>query len=72
MLLFDEDAGADVCEMLPGSGELASGELASGGRTSGGRTVRADTELEDASAIRLRRLKELPTSLPVGGIITPV
>jgi hypothetical protein len=62
MLLFDEDAGSD---------ELASGELASDERTA---TI--DTRLREvdatASADRLRRLEELPTSLPVGGIITPV
>jgi hypothetical protein len=27
---------------------------------------------ETAAALRLERLKSLPTSLPVGGIITPV
>ncbi|HEY1810292.1 MAG TPA: hypothetical protein VGG42_17140 [Acidobacteriaceae bacterium] len=62
MLLFDEDAcGAEAGEASPGSGEPI---------------VTVDTALSDgdaiASARRLRRLEELPTSLPVGGIITPV
>jgi hypothetical protein len=35
--------------------------------------VRAsEMAVEDTSAVRLRRLELLPTSLPVGGIITPV
>jgi hypothetical protein len=57
MLLFDEDAGSD---------ELASDEC----------PAMVDTGLREidatASARQLRRQEELPTSLPVGGIITPV
>ncbi|HEX4154929.1 MAG TPA: hypothetical protein VHY48_04900 [Acidobacteriaceae bacterium] len=60
MLLFDEDAGADACEALPGGGEPASDECT---------MMNGDAA---ASAVRERRLKEMPTSLPVGGIITPV
>jgi hypothetical protein len=37
-------------------------------RASEGREMTAD----DIAAMRLRRLQSLPTSLPVGGIITPV
>ena len=38
---------------------------------SGGRVMAADDTLT-SDAVRLRRLESLPTSLPVGGIITPV
>jgi hypothetical protein len=34
--------------------------------------VRASDETATAAALRLERLKSLPTSLPVGGIITPI
>lgn len=34
--------------------------------------VKADDDSATAAALRLERLKLLPTSLPVGGIITPV
>jgi hypothetical protein len=40
-------------------------------RASGDRVLTAD-DAASADAMRLRRLKSLPTSLPVGGIITPV
>jgi hypothetical protein len=40
-------------------------------RASGGRATTADDSLTPAE-VRLRRLESLPTSLPVGGIITPV
>lgn len=40
-------------------------------RASGGRVIDVD-EAATAAALRLQRLKSLPTSLPVGGIITPV
>jgi hypothetical protein len=33
---------------------------------------RVTAEDDLAAAVRLRRLESLPTSLPVGGIITPV
>lgn len=34
--------------------------------------VRGDDDNSTSEAMRLLRLKSLPTSLPVGGIITPV
>lgn len=40
-------------------------------RASDSRVVAADDD-STAAAVRLRRLESLPTSLPVGGIITPV
>jgi hypothetical protein len=40
-------------------------------RASGGRATTADDSSTPAE-VRLRRLESLPTSLPVGGIITPV
>jgi hypothetical protein len=40
-------------------------------RASGGRGTTADDSSTPAE-VRLRRLESLPTSLPVGGIITPV
>jgi hypothetical protein len=40
-------------------------------RASGDRVTAAD-DTSTSDAVRLRRLQSLPTSLPVGGIITPV
>jgi hypothetical protein len=40
-------------------------------RASGGRVTAAD-DTSTSDAVRRRRLESLPTSLPVGGIITPV
>ena len=40
-------------------------------RASGDRVMVAD-DASTSDALLLRRLKSLPTSLPVGGIITPV
>jgi hypothetical protein len=34
--------------------------------------VRASDDAAKSAALRVERLKSLPTSLPVGGIITPV
>ena len=41
-------------------------------RASDSGVIAADDDPSIAAAIRLRRLASLPTSLPVGGIITPV
>ena len=45
--------------------------VAETGHASGNR-VTADDDTSTSDEVRLRRLKSLPTSLPVGGIITPV
>lgn len=67
MPLFDEDAsGPAACGPVPARRELAGGRCAEA-VDAGLRRVEAA-----GSATRSRRLEELPTSLPVGGIITPV
>lgn len=41
-------------------------------RAAGAGAIAADDSSAAAAELRLERLKWLPTSLPVGGIITPV